>query len=56
MVLSETFWAKTLRGTVGRLSVGLAVSYIAPIVIWALVSLRREYLEMIIPGLRQRMT
>lgn len=56
LVLSQAFWARSLRAAVGFLTIGLAVSYIVPILIWALVSLRREDLAMIIPGQRHRKT
>lgn len=48
-VVSSRFWNEALHTGIWSVSVGLGMSYIAPVVIWILVSLRREDLDMILP-------
>lgn len=50
--LSDSFWDRMLRAGVNCISTGQAISYIVPILIWILVSLRREDLDMVLRGRR----
>ena len=52
LALPDAFWGRTLRAVILTFSVGQGLSYIVPILIWMLVSLRREDLAMILPGRR----
>ena len=51
-VVSNHFWNEALHTGIWSVSVGVGMSYIAPVVIWMLVSLRREDLAMILPARR----
>ena len=48
----DSLWAATLHTGMQTLSVGPTVSYILPVTIWILVSLRREDLGMVLPARR----
>ena len=48
----DSLWAGTLHTGMQTLSAGPTVSYILPVIIWILVSLRREDLAMILPARR----
>ena len=52
LALPDAFWGRTLRAVIVTFSVGQGLSYIFPILIWMLVSLRREDLAMILPARR----
>ena len=49
LAVSQGFWSKSLRAGILSVSVGQGLSYIAPIIIWMLVTLRREDLGAILP-------
>ncbi len=46
----DTFWNRAIRAGLLSLSAGQAVSFIVPILIWILVSMRQEDIELIMPG------
>ena len=53
-LMGDSFWTKAAHAAIPRLSLGQPVGYIAAILIWMLVSLRREDLAMFGPMKRQR--
>ncbi len=46
----DTFWNRTIGAGLLSVSTGQGVSYIVPILIWIVISFRREDLESIMPG------
>ena len=48
----DSFWTRAVWAAIWRLSLGQPVGYIAAVLIWVLVSLRREDLELFISGKR----
>ena len=51
-VVSNHFWNEALHTGIWSVSVGVGMSYIAPVVIWIMVSLRRADLAMFLPAHR----
>lgn len=47
--MPDSFWIKALSAGVGLVSDGHALTYIAPVLIWMLVSFRREDLGEVLP-------
>ena len=43
-----TFWQKAVSQAIKFIGVGPALSYIVPIIIWALISVRREHIELVL--------